>query len=89
MLGALEPDMLVMADRNLYSFELWTQARTPGLTCCGGVVNLFGSLSCRMGIVNLVRPSVAGTIGVLIADRGATAQRVSAFSTSFGDRRNT
>lgn len=26
ILGALEPDMLVIADRNLYSFELWTQA---------------------------------------------------------------
>jgi hypothetical protein len=26
MLGALEPDMLVIADRNLSSFELWTQA---------------------------------------------------------------
>jgi hypothetical protein len=30
ILGALEPDMLVIADRNLYSFDLWTQARTTG-----------------------------------------------------------
>jgi Insertion element 4 transposase N-terminal/Transposase DDE domain len=26
ILGAFEPDMLVIADRNLYSFELWAQA---------------------------------------------------------------
>ncbi|MGH7383375.1 MAG: IS4 family transposase [Candidatus Methylomirabilales bacterium] len=30
ILGALEPDMLVIADRNLYSFELWTQALSTG-----------------------------------------------------------
>ncbi|MBV8541793.1 MAG: IS4 family transposase [Pseudonocardiales bacterium] len=30
MPGAFEPDMLVIADRNLYSFELWTQALGTG-----------------------------------------------------------
>jgi Insertion element 4 transposase N-terminal/Transposase DDE domain len=30
MLGALESDMLVIADRNLCSFELWTQALSTG-----------------------------------------------------------
>ena len=30
LLGAFEPDMLVIADRNFYSFELWTQARETG-----------------------------------------------------------
>jgi hypothetical protein len=30
ILGALEPDMLVIADRNLYSFELWAQALSTG-----------------------------------------------------------
>lgn len=30
MLGALRPDMLVLADRNFYSFELWTHALGTG-----------------------------------------------------------
>ncbi|MGH3182458.1 MAG: IS4 family transposase, partial [Streptosporangiaceae bacterium] len=30
ILGAFEPDMLVIADRNLYSFELWTHALDTG-----------------------------------------------------------
>ena len=30
LMGALEPDMLVIADRNFYSFEHWTQALKTG-----------------------------------------------------------
>jgi hypothetical protein len=30
ILGALEPDMLLIADRNFYSFELWQQALATG-----------------------------------------------------------
>jgi len=30
LLGALEPGMLVLADRNFYSFELWTEAAATG-----------------------------------------------------------
>jgi hypothetical protein len=30
LVGAVEPEMLVMADRNFYSFELWTQALATG-----------------------------------------------------------
>ncbi|MCA1671189.1 MAG: IS4 family transposase [Actinobacteria bacterium] len=30
LLGAFEPEMLVIADRNFYSFELWTQALETG-----------------------------------------------------------
>jgi hypothetical protein len=30
ILGALEPNMLVIADRNLYGFELWTRALATG-----------------------------------------------------------
>jgi hypothetical protein len=36
LLDSITPDMLVVADRGFYSFDLWRNYRFTGRTCCGG-----------------------------------------------------
>ena len=36
LLGALEPDMLLLTDRGFYSYQLWHDARETEADCCGG-----------------------------------------------------
>ncbi|MBB5955002.1 hypothetical protein FHS29_001572 [Saccharothrix tamanrassetensis] len=36
VLGSVEPDMLITADRNFYSYDCGANSSTPAPTCCGG-----------------------------------------------------
>ena len=83
LIGAFEPNMLVMADRNFYSFELWTQAVATGAdllwrvtaTVTLPVVEPLPDGSYRSVVIN---PKITGTRRQKLIDQVRSGYQVAA-----------
>lgn len=81
LLGALEPDMLVINDRNFYSFQLWEQALRTGAdllwrvsaTVTLPVIEPLPDGSYRSMVIN---PKITGTRRAVLIDRARRGHRI-------------
>lgn len=81
LLGALEPDMLVINDRNFYSFQLWTQALRTGAdllwrvsaTVTLPVIKPLPDGSYRSMVIN---PKITGARRAVLIDRARRGHRI-------------
>ena len=81
LLGALEPDMLVINDRNFYSFQLWTQALETGAdllwrvsaTVTLPVITPLPDGSYRSMVIN---PKITGARRGILIDRARRGHRI-------------